>query len=232
MVPKVLFSQTSLRVKMKINQRLVDETFNVRMGNCGLYNDQNDVNRIKDVLKTKLNIILSSAEAIEFWKWRSDEWDSSWLNPNYDDEIVDFFEKFISHVGCDKLCQQCELNVDRAECTCECSNSDDDTKENDVRPTAVKVLLVRDADEVPWEIELDSEYHKELLNDLERQAPEKCEGQRVRYSLEYDPKKILRCTKLDRCPACDAPTHTTPVSPPEMMIAILCCTKCSWMYRQ
>ena len=53
MVPKVLFSQTSLRVKMKINQRLVDETFNVRMGNCGLYNDQNDVNRIKDVLKTR-----------------------------------------------------------------------------------------------------------------------------------------------------------------------------------
>ena len=57
-------------------------------------------------------------------------------------------------------------------------------------------VIVKDSEGQPWEIELDPEYHSQLLNDIESQIPEKSVGGSIRYSLEYNPEKIWNMRKL------------------------------------
>jgi len=56
---------------------------------------------------------------------------------------------------------------------------------------------VKDADGQPWEIELEPEYHSQLIGEIESQIPEKSEGGSIRYSLEYNPEKIWNMRKLE-----------------------------------
>jgi hypothetical protein len=61
-------------------------------------------------------------------------------------------------------------------------------------------VVVKDCEGVPWEIELDPDYHTQLLRDIESQIPEKTEGGTIRYSLEYDPAKVWNMRKLEEVP--------------------------------
>ena len=164
---------------MKINQDLVTKTFQCRNGTSGLYHDPGDVKRIQEVLKRELGVTISESEVIDFWHWRSNEWDSSFLSIKHHDdvEILEWFQKFIQFVGVEP----------------------DEDEENIPQPpprVGVKVV-VKDEEGIPWEIELDPDYHTQLIQDIESQIPEKSEGGSVRYSLEYDSKKIWSVKKLE-----------------------------------
>jgi hypothetical protein len=84
---------------MKINQELVTQTFQCRNGTSGLYHDLEDVHRIQEVLKRELGVTISESEGIDFWHWRSNEWDSSFLFVHDDSEILEWFQEFIQFVG-------------------------------------------------------------------------------------------------------------------------------------
>jgi hypothetical protein len=85
---------------MKITQSLVTQTFQCRNGTSGLYYDLDDVKFIQDVLQNNLGVFLSETEIIDFWHWRSNEWDGSWLSiVGGEKEILEFFPKFIQHIG-------------------------------------------------------------------------------------------------------------------------------------
>jgi len=161
---------------MKIDQSLVTQTFQCRNGTSGLYHDLEDVHRIQDVLKRELGVTISESEGIDFWHWRSNEWDSSFLSVHDDSEILEWFQKFIQFVGVE---------------------TDENEEEYSAPPPKVGVkVVVKDSEGQPWEIELDPEYHSQLLNDIESQIPEKSVGGSIRYSLEYNPEKIWNMRKL------------------------------------
>jgi hypothetical protein len=162
---------------MKITQELVTRAFMVRNGTSGYYWSKDGMKRIREVLHENYGIFISESEAIDFWKWRSQEWDSSFLSVGGDDEILDFFRRFVKFFGVET----------------------DEEKEEYSEPNqrvGVKVV-VKDADGVPWELELEPEYHAQLIRELEAQIPEKSEGGAIRYSLEYSPEKIWNVRKLD-----------------------------------
>ena len=164
---------------MKINQELVTQTFNVRLQNSGIYYEQDDVDRIKSEVHRLFGVTLSNSEAIDFWVWRCNEWDGSWfgVDPIRDSDLIqEYFEKFIEFVGVEP----------------------DEDEENipEPPPKAGVKVLVKDAEGQPWEVELDPEYHSQLIQDIESQIPEKSEGGSIRYSLEYDPTKVWSTRKL------------------------------------
>lgn len=162
---------------MKIDQSLVTRTFQCRNGTSGLYHDLVDVHTIQEALKKHHGVAISESEAIDFWHWRSNEWDSSFLSVHDDSEILEWFGKFLKFVGVE---------------------TDGDEEEYSEPPprTGVKVV-VKDSEGIPWEIELCPEYHSQLLGEIEAQIPEKSEGGSIRYSLEYDPSKIWSMRKLE-----------------------------------
>ena len=162
---------------MKITQELATRAFTARNGTCGYYWCEEDVKRIQDVLREKLGIFISQSEGIDFWRWRSSEWDSSFLSVGSDDEILEWFTKFIQFTGVD-------------------TEEDSPEYSPPIPRTGVKVV-VKDGDGVPWEVELDPEYHSRLLGEIESQIPEGSEGGTIRYSLEYDPEKIWGMRKLE-----------------------------------
>lgn len=162
---------------MKIDQSLVTRTFNVRLQNAGMYHNLKDVHRIQDVLKRELGVTISESEAIDFWLHRSNEWDSSWLSVGNDSEILEWFQKFIKFIGVEP---------------------DDDEEEYSETPPKVGVkVVVKDSEGQPWEIELEPEYHSQLIEEIESQIPEKSEGGSIRYSVEYNPEKIWNMRKLE-----------------------------------
>jgi hypothetical protein len=140
-----------------------------------MYYDLEDVHRIQEVLKEEHGIFISESEAIDFWKWRSEEWDSSFLSSGNDSEILEWFQKFIQFVGVEP--------------------DEDDENIPEPPPKAGVKVLVKDAEGQPWEVELDPEYHSQLIQDIESQIPEKSEGGSIRYSLEYDPTKVWNVRK-------------------------------------
>jgi len=210
---------------MKINQDLVTKTFMTRNGTCGSYWCKEDVNRIQKVLQETHGIFISESEAIDFWIWRSNEWDSSFLSVGGNDEILEFFTKFIQHIGveeneCDHVGEGCSCKChepyqlilhDHACCSpcstcgfkesCACKQCKSIVKVNgSITPFPKRIgvlVLVKDDEGCTWEIELDPDYHTQLLQDIESQIPEKSEGGSIRYSLEYDPSKIWNARKLD-----------------------------------
>jgi len=130
------------------------------------------------VLKRELGVTISAPEAIDFWKWRSDEWDSSFLSVHDDSEILEWFRKFIHFIGVEQ----------------------DDDEENipeTLPPPGVKVV-VKDSEGVPWEIEMDPEYHAQIVDQIESQlsGTQKGEGT-ITFVLEYDPDKIWNMRKLE-----------------------------------
>lgn len=164
---------------MKINQDLVTQTFMVRNGTSGSYYDQEIILLIQEVLQRTFGVFISESEAIDFWKWRSEEWDSSFLSRANDSEILEYFQKFIQFVGV-------ETNED-----------EEDYSEPNVEPRRGIPVVVKDTEGVQWEIELDPEYHTQLIRDIESQTPEKPEGGTIRYSLEYDPQRIWGMRKIE-----------------------------------
>lgn len=72
---------------------------NAGNGNFNLDNDYEDCLKIKEIVKQELDIEISAAEAGIFWKWRSNEWDASFLGLRNDpnvmrEEIKDWFMRF------------------------------------------------------------------------------------------------------------------------------------------
>jgi len=165
---------------VKINQELVTRTFNVRLQNAGIYYEQDDVDHIKSVVHRLFGVTLSNSEAIDFWVWRCNEWDGSWfgVDPERDSDLIqEYFQKFIEFVGVE---------------------TDEEKEEYSEPPPRVGVkVVVKDADGQPWEIELEPEYHSQLIGEIESQIPEKSEGGSIRYSLEYNPEKIWNMRKLE-----------------------------------
>ena len=167
---------------MKINQDLVTKTFQCRNGTSGLYHDPSDVKFIQEVLHRNLGVLVSESEVIDFWHHRSEQWDSSWLSvPHHDDgEILEWFQEFIEFIGVEPQEENEDISLPP--------------------PRAGVKVVVKDGEGIPWEIELDPDYHAQLLQDIESQIPEKSEGGSIRYSLEYDPKKIWNMRKLEEEP--------------------------------
>jgi len=59
-----------------------------------------DISRIRNVLRARMFAELSAAEAFMFWRWRSEQYaslhyDASWLMIGDDDEVVEWFKKFL-----------------------------------------------------------------------------------------------------------------------------------------
>jgi hypothetical protein len=51
-----------------------------------------EIDQIRDVINNRLNIELSISEAVDFWRWRSEQYDASWLgNVGGDNEIIKWF---------------------------------------------------------------------------------------------------------------------------------------------
>jgi len=165
---------------MKINQELVTRTFNVRLQNSGIYYEQDDVDHIKTVVHRLFGVTLSNSEAIDFWVWRCNEWDGSWfgVDPKRDSNLIqEYFQKFIQFVGVEP--------------------DDDEEEYSEPSPKIGVKVIVNDSEGQPWEIELDPEYHSQLIEEIESQIPEKSEGGSIRYSLEYNSEKIWNMRKLE-----------------------------------
>lgn len=162
---------------MKIDQGIVDQTFMVRNGTCGFFYDQEDVERIKSAIQGSLGVSLSNSEVIDFWRWRSSEWDSGWVTTHGDLDTQEWFQKFIQFVGVEP--------------------SEDEEDSSEPPPKSTVKVVVKDAEDEPWEVELDAGYHADLLRELEVQIPEKSAAGTIRYSLVYDPTKVLNCRKLE-----------------------------------
>lgn len=84
---------------MIITQEIVNETFRVRNNTCGLYCCYDDIDLIQKTLFDKFQIVISFAEVIDFWRWRSEQYDASWLAVMSEEEILEWFNKFIIYVG-------------------------------------------------------------------------------------------------------------------------------------
>jgi hypothetical protein len=164
---------------MKIDQELVTKTFQCRNGTIGCYNDIDDVHIIQDVLKSELGVIISESESIDFWRWRCEQWDGSWFGVNSSDtsEITEFFKDFIKFVGVEP-------------------NEDNEKNIVETPPKVGVKMVVKDVDDISWEIELESNYHQKLIEEIESQIPEKSENGTIRFALEYDPTKIIGIRKL------------------------------------
>jgi hypothetical protein len=79
-----------------MDQRVIDNMFHIRYGNGSFFDDEiKDCSFIKKVIKNKYGIDLSISECYEFWRWRSDKYDASWLNIGQTSvkEIEEWFDK-------------------------------------------------------------------------------------------------------------------------------------------
>ena len=127
---------------MALTQDRVDETFSVRLRRAGEVHNWDDTRLIKRILKEGLGVDVSHAEAADFWRWRSNQWDASWLYV-YDDsskEVVDFFERFVESVM-----------------------GDDEEIPVEIPVTNLgRKIVARDADGCLWELLLKEEFAQEL----------------------------------------------------------------------
>jgi hypothetical protein len=78
-----------------ISQKDVDRTFLYTQG-CGNWCEDEDCSRIKKIIKVKLGLDVSISEAYKFWSWRSEQYEASWLSIHSDEEIVEWFVKFVT----------------------------------------------------------------------------------------------------------------------------------------
>jgi hypothetical protein len=83
-------------VSKQYTQEDVNKLFNYALNHDELeYSD--DCERIQKAIKTHRGFSISIPEAARFWKTRSSWWDASWLIlPKKDDEIVEYWDKFLA----------------------------------------------------------------------------------------------------------------------------------------
>jgi len=60
-------------------------------------NYSDDIERIQKILSERRNIQLSVVEVVLFWNWRSDEFDASWLVVHNEDEVLQWYDKFMEN---------------------------------------------------------------------------------------------------------------------------------------
>lgn len=89
----------------KIDQDLVNLMFKTRNETSEYSYYSNDVKRIRDVLYDSYNVTISVTEAIDFWKWNSDNLCAGWLMISSDNQIITSFEKFINCINTSKVIQ-------------------------------------------------------------------------------------------------------------------------------
>jgi hypothetical protein len=78
----------------KLTQAEVDRHF-MYVAGWGNWGEDEDIPRLRKVIHDKLHVNVSAAEAFVFWRWRSDQYDASWLIIGSDDEIVEWFLKYV-----------------------------------------------------------------------------------------------------------------------------------------
>ena len=81
-------------VEMKINQAIVDSIFFCKLGNAGDYSNLQILKFIRASIENHFGVSISNAEAHEFWRWRSDLYDASFLTVNKSEEVIEYFEKY------------------------------------------------------------------------------------------------------------------------------------------
>ena len=62
----------------------------------GLFYDKKDLLRIQNVLESNFKIKISLSECLDFWYWRSELYDASFLSVISDDEVIKFFKEYIN----------------------------------------------------------------------------------------------------------------------------------------
>jgi len=110
------------------------------------------------------------------------------------DSVEKEFESLNAVIGGDKIVPKkfLDTSIQYLRALCE------EKEEYSEPPPRVGVkVVVKDTDGQPWEIELEPEYHSQLIGEIESQIPEKSEGGSIRYSLEYNPEKIWNMRKLE-----------------------------------
>lgn len=78
-----------------ITQKDVDRAFLYSQG-WGNWGEDEDCPRIRKVVKTRLSLDVSISEAYKFWRWRSEQYDASWLTIRSDDEVIEWFLKYVT----------------------------------------------------------------------------------------------------------------------------------------
>lgn len=79
----------------KYDQEAIDRMFNYMLNGEEL-EWRDDCDRFQKVIKNYRGISISLSEAARFWKKRSSWWDASWLAlPKKDDEIIDYWDRFV-----------------------------------------------------------------------------------------------------------------------------------------
>lgn len=84
----------------KINQRLVDNIFSLIDGEGTIEWYYEDCKFIQETLKEEFGIHLSINECRKYWKWRSNEWDASFLcvNGRSKEEIIEWFYRWANEL--------------------------------------------------------------------------------------------------------------------------------------
>lgn len=124
--------------RMPITQDDFDDVAILKAGLSGLFYDRDDARHVASVIERRFGIRISMAEAIDFWCWRSNEWDSSWLNHlSNDDLIADFFEKYVRSS----------------------LNDEDDVHEDE--PSTIEVVMMDEACK-KWLVTMTKEFHADL----------------------------------------------------------------------
>jgi hypothetical protein len=83
---------------VKIDQKLVSKAFQIRNDVSSTYYDNGDIHKIRELIQREYGVTISESEAIDFWRWRSSEWDASFLRVTSDSEVLSWFRKFIMFV--------------------------------------------------------------------------------------------------------------------------------------
>lgn len=78
-----------------ISQNEVDSTFFLKFGHCGEFTDKYVLDEIKSALET-VGLFISSSEAHCFWRWRSAQYDASFLCEDPPEQIIEWFTKFVN----------------------------------------------------------------------------------------------------------------------------------------
>lgn len=84
-----------------LNQNYVDNLFSCLDGFGFLSYSLDECKFIQKTLKEEFDIFLSISEAQRFWKWRSEQWDATFLTIKDKQEILEFFVKYIKDADID-----------------------------------------------------------------------------------------------------------------------------------
>lgn len=84
-----------------LNQNYVDNMFSCVDGFGLLSYALDECAFIQRTLKEEYDIFLSINECQKFWKWRSEQWDSTFLTIQDEKEVIHFFLEYIKFIDLD-----------------------------------------------------------------------------------------------------------------------------------